>query len=245
MAGENSAYRMLFLEPCFTLYIAPSATLSISSTERGTSVNVTTPILNVVGQPCFSISLASFWCSLEVTPAAVSNPTSGRRTTNSSPPMRATRSVFRRFCCIEAATVRRTSSPIACPNTSLIVLKLSKSMYAVVIDVCRRKWTAGSDGTMHFPFGQEAKKAGIHSARRVITARNILLSVQFLCLFYREHRDQKERQPDEAIPNQNPITRIFGAGQSVGYAPHHPPAVAIVTPSGKPANLLTRTIGIK
>jgi len=115
----------------------------------------------------------------------------------------------------------------------------------VQIDVCRGKWTAGSDGTMHFPFRQDAKEPGIHSARRVITARNILLSVQFLCLFYREHRDQKERQPDEAIPNQNPITRIFGAGQSVGYAPHHPPAVAIVTPSGKPANLLTRTIGIK
>src|SRR6266581_8509665 len=46
MAGENWAYRMLFLEPCFTLYIASSATLSISSIERGTSVNVTTPIPN-------------------------------------------------------------------------------------------------------------------------------------------------------------------------------------------------------
>jgi len=80
---------------------------------------------------------------------------------------------------------------------------------------------AGSDGTMHFPFGQEAKKAGIHSARRVINARKIFLPVQFLCFFYRKHRDQKERQPDEAIPNQNPMTRIFGAGQNVGYAPRH------------------------
>src|SRR5437867_12402667 len=175
MAGENSAYRMLFLEPCFTLYIAPSATLSISSTERGTSVNVTTPILNVVGQPCFSISLASFWCSLEVTPAAVSNPTSGRRTTNSSPPTR------NKICLSEVLLHRGCDSAedfVANRVSEHVINRLE----VVQIDVCRRKWMAGSDGTTHFPFGQEAKKAGIHSARRVINARKIFLPVQF-CSF--------------------------------------------------------------
>lgn len=48
--------------------------------------------------------------------------------TNSSPPMRATKSSARRVECNRCAAARITASPAWCPNPSLIVLTLSRSM---------------------------------------------------------------------------------------------------------------------
>ena len=112
----------------FELYIASSASRNIVSNGRNAPCRQDQPHEMNRGHAkarslCSLITLAMRCC----TPAMPSSSISGRKATNSSPPMRNNKSCSRKLRRSTQAAARSKSSPAACPSVSLTSFRPSTS----------------------------------------------------------------------------------------------------------------------